>query len=146
MMATSAPTEQAFAIIDNQDASPLFNIPLELRRAIYAHIVGISARHIYSVAVADSDGISRLRSTPCIAPGPFEADYLDGRERCPDKPVPGEEYPNSGRIFKRRLRSRWGRHWRCKDLAIRPQDCSEDALQAAFSRDSFSFLRVCKRM
>lgn len=146
MTPAPAPAEQATAIIDNQDASPLFNIPLELRHAIYGHLVDISVRHIYSVA--DSDGISRLHSTPCIAPGASDANYLDGSERCPEKPVPGEEYPIASPIFKRRLRSGWGPHWMCEELAFHPQDCSEEALQAAssFSRGSFSFLRVCKRM
>lgn len=141
-MTPAAPLE----LIDNQDASPLFNIPLELRRAIYVNLVDVSARHVYSVA--GSDGISRLRFTPCIAPGAFDADYLDGSERCPEIHESDERIPVAGPIFKRRLLSSWGPHWMCEELAFHPQDCSEDALQAAssFFGDGFSFLRVCKRM
>ncbi|KAK0744034.1 hypothetical protein B0T18DRAFT_195007 [Schizothecium vesticola] len=144
IMMPTALAEQTVAAIDNQDASPLFKIPLELRRAIYANLVDVSARHICSVA--GSDGISRLRFTLCIAPGPSDEDYLDGSERCPE--LYESDIPVAGPIFKRRLLSSWGPHWMCEELAFHPQDCSEDALQAASSLfgDAFSFLRACKRM
>lgn len=142
IMTPTAPVE----LVDNQDASPLFNIPLELRRAIYAHLVDVSAQHIHSVA--GSDGSSRLRFTPCIAPGASDQDELDGSERCPDPRVPGERYPIVSPIFRRRLLSSWGPHWMCEELALHPRDCGQDVLQAAVSVSShyLSHLRVCKRM
>lgn len=142
IMTPTAPVE----LVDNQDASPLFNIPLELRRAIYAHLVDVSAQHIHSVAA--SDGSSRLRFTPCIAPGASDQDELDGSERCPDPRVPGERYPIVSQIFRRRLLSSWGPHWMCEELALHPRDCGQDVLQAAVSVSShyLSHLRVCKRM
>lgn len=132
-------------LVDNQDASPLFNIPLELRRAIYANLAGFSAQHIHSVA--GSDGSSRLRFTPCIAPGASDQDELDGSERCPDPRAPGKRYPIVSPIFRRRLLSSWGPHWMCEELALHPRDCGQDVQAAvSVSSDYLSHLRVCKRM
>ncbi|KAK1836826.1 hypothetical protein QBC39DRAFT_337417 [Podospora conica] len=144
--APTAPPEEAATLIDNQDASPLFNIPLELRRAIYTHLFDFSARHVYSMV--GSDGTSRLHFVPCIAPGASDADDLDGSERCPDKPDPETQYPIAGPIFKRRLLSSWGPHWMCQEMAFHPEDCSDDSIKAASSLagGGFSLLRVCKRM
>lgn len=132
-------------LVDNQDASPLFNIPLELRRAIYANLAGFSAQHIHSVA--GSDGSSRLRFTPCIAPGASDQNELDGSERCPDPRAPGKKYPIVSPIFRRRLLSSWGPHWMCEELALHPRDCGQDVQAAvSVSSDYLSHLRVCKRM
>ncbi|KAK0649844.1 hypothetical protein B0T16DRAFT_492379 [Cercophora newfieldiana] len=149
MSFTSTPQmEKPLPCIDNQDASPFFKLPFELRRAVYAQAFDLSACHLYSSA-SNSDGTPRLRLASCVSPAASHERDLDGSERCPVKRTPDlYKWPLPSLIFKRRSRSSWGPHWMCEELVLHAQDLGEDLREKRSALRSRAFsptLRVCKR-
>ncbi|KAK4113247.1 hypothetical protein N656DRAFT_778773 [Canariomyces notabilis] len=136
--------------MDGQHASSFFAIPIELRRAVYAHLLSTAGQHIQYIT--GDDGIHHFRLTPCIVSAKWDEEELDGTERNPDK-----LYWVWGPIYKRRLSSSWGPHWMCEELAFNLPVCehahwkgssTQEAgdIAPASLRGFASALRVCKRM
>ncbi|KAG6002382.1 hypothetical protein E4U21_003142 [Claviceps maximensis] len=91
-------------VVDRQLQSPLLRLPAELARQIYAYIVPPQA-HLYR------DDASVCAAT-CITPSPSN-DYY-----CFDRRSHGDP---STTVWARRLKSSWGGHWRCEEVAKRLQ-------------------------
>ncbi|KAB5554875.1 hypothetical protein GE09DRAFT_142479 [Coniochaeta sp. 2T2.1] len=138
-------TEKACAIaIDIQHGSNFFTIPIELRRAVYAHLFDIPGQHIRYV-VDGGDGVQHFRLTPCIAPPVSDKRIRHGDERNPYPRSP-DGFAPEGPLYFRRLLSSWGPHWMCEELACHFKEAGD--LESMFppSHDFSSALRVCKRM
>ncbi|KAG6041221.1 hypothetical protein E4U41_005504 [Claviceps citrina] len=103
---------QAF-LVDAQHQSPLLRLPAELRRHIYAYIVPEQA-HLFH------DERGNIRAATCVTPSPSSADHY-----CFDRRSLGDP---STAVWARRLRSPWGRHWRCEEVAKRLHRHGHDGL------------------
>lgn len=118
-----------------QPASRLFTSPLEIRRAIYIHLINTAGIHV----VRTEQGILRLSA--CVGPDLYAGHTGDERD-TPCRTRRG-----------RRLASSWGPHWECEESVLRTMgelegiadDDGESQTQATW-RTNAAILRVCKRM
>lgn len=87
----------------------VLSTPLEIRRMIYTYLFphGIHARL--------HQGTFHL--SPCIEPCTNNGPYGDNRH--PAVSSPGNP------VYKRRLQSSWGTHWRCEEVALGIEDAPE---------------------
>ena len=139
--------EEAGAI-DMQHASSFFAIPIELRRAVYAHAFGVPSQHIRYIASdddGDGDRSPQFRLTPCIKPTTSDTRSRYGKERNPG-PLDAAGFAPEGLVYMRRLVSSWGPHWMCEELACHFEEAGDIESMFPSSYDFFSALRVCKRM
>ncbi|GAB0134945.1 hypothetical protein EsDP_00003297 [Epichloe bromicola] len=88
--------------IDPQLQSVLAQLPAEVRRQIYAHIVPAQA-HLYQDQ-------GNIHVATCITPRPSNDHYCFDRRSLGDP---------STEVWARRLQSPWGGHWRCEEVAKR---------------------------
>ncbi|KAG5990027.1 hypothetical protein E4U43_004385 [Claviceps pusilla] len=122
-------------LVDRQQQSPLVQLPAELARQIYAYIVPPQA-HLYR------DNATICAAT-CITP-PSSNDYY-----CFDRRSHGDP---STAVWARRLRSSWGGHWRCEEVAKRlhpdaPNSRSHGHGQRQTQHDSaIALMASCRRM
>lgn len=117
--------------MENQEQSHLLSVPLELRQAIYACIIP-NAVHVFLRK-------GRIAISMCIEPD--IAGDLCGNER---KPSRGELRET---IWARRLRSSWGPHWQCEEIAQRTAGYRSQASCDFDPRETtVAFLFVCTRM
>lgn len=120
-----------------QPQSPFFALPTELRLAIYAHLTP-DQLHIFphnSKCFRFSSCVQRDKDDdPDCKSQRFSYPYMNsGKDPVPDN------------VCGRRLRSRWGPHWRCEEVAMRmqPRDGRETDHE---DTTVIAFLSVCKRM
>ncbi|KAH7067752.1 hypothetical protein FB567DRAFT_541629 [Paraphoma chrysanthemicola] len=104
----------------------LFKLPLELRHAIYAYLVP------YGIHINIRQGVFYL--SICVQPRPHASYYGAERERSKYSHGPDPIYP-------RRLRSSWGPHWKCEEIALRTNHTVE-----ALRESSMDFMLACKMM
>lgn len=137
-MSLVASTAEASGI-NNQEASGFFTLPAEPRHAVYEQLfMNLAGQHVNYLA--DENGTHRFKLTPCTAP--VISDNRYGKERC----IP--QYVSAHDIYRRRLKSTWGPHWSCEELANRWRVYPEDSDHVWWmqARDFCSALRVCKRL
>lgn len=106
--------------MDPQAKSQFFSFPAEIRDAIYAYLVP-NAVHVF---MRECNAVI----STCLEPN-IGAD-LSGWERKPDPRL--DDRSDADAVWGRRLRSSWGPHWRCEEVA------QTTTVMALFS--------VCKRM
>lgn len=111
----------------SQRESKLLSAPAEIRRAIYANIIP-SQIHAFL-----SQG--RIQLSVCLQPN-LGDDCHDGRER----EIRGEE--SSQAKWARRLRSSWGPHWECEQVAL----AENIDLHEHCRNHIYNLLFVCKKM
>lgn len=118
--------------MDSQMQSHIFSLPLETRQSIYAALMPESI-HVFL-----REG--KVAISTCTAPN--TARYLDGFERR--KPGKREEEA----IWARRLRSSWGPHWQCEEVAQRmaPGHSDRAEYDSGGHDTVVAMLWVCKRM
>jgi hypothetical protein len=112
--------------VNFQLQSKLFNSPLEIRQQIYGYLLPRGA-HLYlrQNTLCISKCFDRSRD------GNFGYERRVSRfppELCSDE------------VWKRRLRSTWGPHWECEELAGGLEGSRDIA-----SEENLAFLRVCRR-
>ena len=115
------------AHMHSQRESKLLSAPAEIRRAIYANIIP-SQIHAFL-----SQG--RIQLSGCLQPN-LGDDFHDGRER----EIRGEE--SSQAKWARRLRSSWGPHWECEQVAL----AENTDLHEHGRNYIYNLLFVCKKM
>ncbi|KAH7065907.1 hypothetical protein BKA63DRAFT_524855 [Paraphoma chrysanthemicola] len=103
-----------------------FKLPLELRQAIYGYLVP------YGVHLNLRPDIFSL--SVCVQPRPNDSFY-GGERRWVDYPRGPEP------IYPRRLRSSWGHHWECEEIALGTNHTVE-----ALRDSSMDFMLTCKKM
>ena len=116
-MNTSTPPDVRDA--DNQDKSPFFRLPNELRLPIYELTVLLLPQHV----TRDSDG--RYGVSLCIG------DH-EGPDSCENPPGRLEEHAT----WSCRLASAWGNH----------RECEARMLDGFPAHNPMAMLRVCKRL
>jgi hypothetical protein len=131
---------------NNQEESPFFSIPIELRNAVYEQLFDFRDQHVRSVV--GTDGTQQFLLTPCIAPPISDDEGRLGLERIP-KNYSRSEDPRP--MIMRRMASSWGPHWMCEELALYPEECASGTsegwiAESAASRRVYPTLLVCKRM
>jgi len=124
--------------MNTQEASRFFTLPTELRHAIYEQLFNLAGQHLNYLP--DEDGVHRFKLTPCTAPIISDDNY--GNERGIKKYGPHHV------IHRRRLKSIWGPHWLCEELANRWSGYPEDSDRVWWmqARDFCAALRVCRRL
>ncbi|RYP90037.1 hypothetical protein DL770_003817 [Monosporascus sp. CRB-9-2] len=110
--------------MDTQAQSRLFSLPVELRQAIYDHIIP------YAVHLFQQD--KNVTISACIEPYPDR--HLSGRERY----FAGDWRTDA--TMARRLRSSWGPHWNCEEVARRTGVGHDDETTLT------AILATCKKM
>ena len=113
------------ASIDPQLGSGLFLAPIEIRRAIYVHLIP-NGVHVFFRQ-------GKIHLSVCVEPSP--AGDHDGS----DRKTTGDWLSDT--MWARRLRSSWGPHWKCEEVATRTDDNYEAACDI-----NMTVLLVCKRM
>jgi hypothetical protein len=111
--------------------SKLFNAPIEIRRAIYVHLINTDGVHV----VRTEQG--KIRLSPCVEPD-LDAGYT-GFERH----TTGDWSADA--VWGRRLVSTWGPHWKCEEIALK-REAERDEEYEAVWRNIGALLRVCRRM
>lgn len=119
------------AAVDAQFDSRLLSLPAEIRREVYRYVVPPSI-HIFTSPQG------RLDVAACVEPlaSPSSDDkcdiggYLDGPLRRPRA-----RYRDTDPAWVRCLRSSWGAHWACAEVA-----CADERDQIG------DLLSVCKRV
>ena len=113
------------ASVDLQLGSRLFLAPYDIRRAIYVHLI-TNQIHVFLRQ-------GKIHLSVCVEPSPAGDHYGFERRTSGDW--------SSDTIWARRLRSSWGPHWKCEEVASRINDNYE----AAYGINVVVLL-VCKRM
>ncbi|KAI1119804.1 hypothetical protein F5Y10DRAFT_150740 [Nemania abortiva] len=114
------------AHMHSQQESRLLSAPAEIRRAIYANVIPDQV-HVFL-----SHG--RLQLSVCLQPN-LGDDSHDGYER-------GTTHDwSTDATWAGRLRSSWGPHWECEEVAKNPTD-----LRGSRRHDVLGLLFSCKRM
>lgn len=113
--------------MDLKTAIPFFRLPLEIRRAVYSHLINAAGFHI--VPNASKEGRPRL--LPCLGPDLYA--HSDGMDRRS-----GAGYNIRDPVWIRRLASTWGPHWRCEEEARADAGRRREIEHA-------TLLRVCKQ-
>lgn len=117
---------------DPQLKSKFFALPTELRLAIYAYFIPDQI-HVL-LHESQSFGFSK-----CIQYGGDEdPDCISQRSNDMELGQTSALDP----IFGRRLRSSWGPHWRCEELAMHMRESYE----LNYNITTIELLGVCKRM
>ncbi|RYP23576.1 hypothetical protein DL765_001090 [Monosporascus sp. GIB2] len=117
--------------MDPQSQSRFFSMPIEIRQAIYAHIIPYAV-HIFFQQ-------DKVVVSACI-------------ELCPERDLSGFERRSTGdwrtdAIMARRLRSSWGPHWKCEEVALGIGDSYDDKMcDVAHDATMTAVLAVCKKM
>ncbi|KAB5584815.1 hypothetical protein GE09DRAFT_4862 [Coniochaeta sp. 2T2.1] len=121
----------------NQQQSPLFSLPLEIREAIYAYVFP------NDIAVHVSLKQGSVAITRCLAP--VSRGFLDGSERFPEDVL--GDIPRKA-IWMRRVQSSWGPHWKCEENAQRPAGNRKDPTgQATEDSEAITaILVVCRKI
>jgi hypothetical protein len=117
--------------LDLQCASRLFHVPIEIRDAIYIHLINTAGVHITRTKQGE------IRLSPCVGPN-LDAKYT-GNERCTTGNL------LSDTVFGRRLASSWGPHWECEEIALRKEGDSDGENEAWWSNNG-AVLRICKKV
>ncbi|RYO91860.1 hypothetical protein DL762_001940 [Monosporascus cannonballus] len=118
--------------MDPQSQSRFFPMPIEIRQAIYAHIIP-SAVHLF---LQQED---KVAVSACIGP-------------CPERDLSGMERRSTGdwrtdAIMARRLRSSWGPHWKCEEVALGLGGSYADKMcDVARNVTMSAILAACKKM
>ncbi|OCK78679.1 hypothetical protein K432DRAFT_252881, partial [Lepidopterella palustris CBS 459.81] len=115
------------ASINPQLRSRLLLAPYDIRRAIYAHLIP-NRVHVFLRG-------GKVHLSVCVASR--QEDHDDGFER---KSTPSGDSSDS--IWARRLRSSWGPHWKCEEVASSRVD-DNCTVACGIIRDIFL---VCKTM
>ena len=113
------------ASVDLQLGSRLFLAPYDIRRAIYVHLI-TNQVHVFLRQ-------GKIHLSVCVEPSPAGDHYGFERRTSGDL--------SSDTIWARRLRSSWGPHWKCEEVASR----INDNYGAAYGIN-VAVLLVCKRM
>ncbi|RYP70894.1 hypothetical protein DL771_005144 [Monosporascus sp. 5C6A] len=117
--------------MDPQSQSRFFSMPIEIRQAIYAHIIPDSV-HLFLQQ-------DKVAVSACIEP-------------CPERDLSGLDRRSTGdwrtdAIMARRLRSSWGPHWKCEEVALGIGDSYDDKMcDVARDVTMTAVLAVCKKM
>ncbi|RYP67238.1 hypothetical protein DL769_005815 [Monosporascus sp. CRB-8-3] len=117
--------------MDPQSQSRFFPMPIEIRQAIYAHIIP-SAVHLFLQQ-------DKVAVSACIEP-------------CPERDLSGMERRSTGdwrtdAIMARRLRSSWGPHWKCEEVALGLGGSYADKMcDVARNVTMSAILAACKKM
>lgn len=120
------------ASIDPQLGSGLFLAPIEIRYAIYVHFVP-NRVHVFFRQ-------GKIHLSMCVEPSPAgDHDGSDRKTTGSDRQTLDDWFLDS--IWARRLRSSWGPHWKCEEVALRTDDNYEAACGI-----NMAVLLVCKRM
>ncbi|KAK8070730.1 hypothetical protein PG997_010933 [Apiospora hydei] len=114
-----------------QSASTLFLIPIEIRRDIYANLLGNG--HIHITLLSSKAG---FRLTRCSDPDL-------GAEHVGDKRRPAGDDPDN-RIWARRLSSTWGPHWQCEESSLAKEEETKDKDDAVIPSSYFEILDVMR--
>jgi hypothetical protein len=125
-----------FCIRNPMTGINLLYVPLEIRRSIYLYLIPTQL-HISLPQSANS-----IHITPCVEPD-LNAN-LGGAERC---------YRSDDSIFSSRIRSSWGPHWRCEEIALGMDDESHGVGPVAARKfgnknptiEFTGILRACKK-
>jgi hypothetical protein len=118
--------------MDAQLGSRLLCAPLEIRRAIYAYLVPYG---VHASMRGDNVFLSA-----CIQPHPNNS--LSGEERTIQR---GWAMLCVDPRFSRRLRSSWGPHWECQEIASRDHPNPELLIDYDDLNIDLNVLRVCHR-
>jgi hypothetical protein len=116
---------------DPQHQCKFFAAPAEIRYAIYAYLIP-DRIHL-------SFREKRFRLSLCI-----QRDQ-DGAPNCINRQSNAANLVGDGEkdsIYARRLRSSWGSHWRCEEIAIQ----MEEECEMNWDNTAKALLLVCKRM
>jgi hypothetical protein len=112
--------------VNPQLQTKLFTSPLEIRQQIYSYLLPCGA-HVYFRQ-------NKLCISRCFDRGQ-ERRFGDERR------VSGvTQTVCSDRVWHRRLRSTWGPHWECEELA-----CGLEGSRDIANEASLAFMQVCKR-
>jgi hypothetical protein len=90
---------------DTPPQSPLLALPLELRQAIYAHLL---PHGIHLTLLNEQPHLST-----CVQPDPNHGQW--GQERC-DAASIMRPHSDPDPVWARRLQSTWGPHWECEEM------------------------------
>ncbi|OIW26328.1 hypothetical protein CONLIGDRAFT_646505 [Coniochaeta ligniaria NRRL 30616] len=119
--------------MDTQEQSPFFSLPPEVRDAIYTYILP-NAIHVFL-----REG--KVAISTCM--DPEIAGFLTGRERIPsEEELVGFGERSSQTVWARRLRSSWGPHWQCEEIAQR----TTGHRNSGGGESVMATLLVCRRM
>lgn len=112
----------------------LVNSPIEIRRAIYVHLIDTPGVHIVRTENGD------LSLSACVGPDRY-AGHTGYERRTTDDTW-------SDPIWGRRLVSSWGPHWECEEIALRvKEEVGDEQVQTrVVGVNDGAILRVCKRM
>lgn len=110
-----------------QHESKLLSAPAEIRRAIYANIIYCQIHAFLSQG--------RILLSECLQPN-LGDDYHDGHER--ETMAEG----SSDARWARRLRSSWGAHWECEEVAF----AQNTDLHKHSHHCIYNLLFLCKKM
>lgn len=93
----------------SRPVSKLLNIPYDVRREIYNHLIPPSY-HVYF-----EEG--RRRLSPCVL-SPVIPPRVSGWERRHNFPESMQDWKDEQlALWARRLQSSWGEHWNCEEAA-----------------------------
>lgn len=117
-----------------QAVNMLLNSPIEIRRAIYVHLIDTRGVHI----VRTENGEFSLSA--CVGPDLYAGHTGYERRTTNDA--------WSDPVWGRRLVSSWGPHWECEENALRVrEEVGEQQVQTRVVEiHDGAILRVCKRM
>ncbi|KAF2826979.1 hypothetical protein CC86DRAFT_455561, partial [Ophiobolus disseminans] len=110
--------------------SKLLQIPYDVRREIYTHLVPLSV-HIHIEA-------SRRRLSPCVS-SPVIPRTSPGWERREGLPTENADWDfDHIALWATRLQSSWGEHWKCEEVASRIGGGDDSNLEV--------LMRTCKKI
>jgi hypothetical protein len=101
---------------------PLLYLPLELRQAIYAHLLP----HGLHLSLRNHQPYL----SACVQPEPNHGH--EGGERC-DAASTARPYSDPDPVWAKRLQSTWGAHWECEEMMQK-------------ERTELEFMRACREM
>lgn len=129
---SSSSTTMPTAVVPSnpQENCRLLNTPLEIRLRIY-HYIYIAPHGVH----ASIQG-GRLVFSTCVQPSP-NADLYGGERRGLLKPGSDYEHP----LYAPRLRSTWGPHWKCEEMALKINHS-----KLVLKRACLDVLNVCRRL
>lgn len=138
--------------MDAQSQSPFFRLALELRQVIYSHLLPdaidvfmqddkvITSACVMPEQTWDLDGSERRTAQDSLE------DFRWIQERQITKPLPKDH------TWARRVRSTWGPHWRCEEVAqgVEIEPCYQPEPDLDYKTKQYktarSMARACKRM